>query len=360
MRLAGIDIPVSPEIVLPIFLIALLGLSALVARIARVVTTRWLGRAGDVGASGQVVLAPRLSGPISIAVLTGGLLLVLPELTLPGRLDRWAEGVLSIVCIFSTTLILARLAVAGITAYGARHATFGPALGVARGTVRIAFTVLALVTALEVLGVPVAPLLTTLGVGSLGVALALQDTLANFFAGVYLLADCPVGVGDYIKLPDGGEGYVDAIGWRSSRLRTLKGSVVVVPNQKLSQAILTNFQKPNARVLMTVAVTVAHGSDARAVEAMLIEEAARAVAEVAELRDAKPLVRLVDLADVGQVWNCIAEVPSFESQIIAGHELRKRLALRLRRERITVGSAAGLRVSEPETPGEKQPQQPQR
>jgi small-conductance mechanosensitive channel len=352
MRLAGIDIPAPPTLVVPIFLLGLLGLAVLVARVVRVVTTRWLLRAGDVGASSQMVLAPKLTAPITVAVITGGLLLVLPEITLPGRLGRWAWGLLAIVCIFSTTLSLARLAMAGITAYGARHATFGPALGVARGTVRIVFTVLAVVTVLEALGVPVAPLLTTLGVGSLGVALALQDTLANFFAGVYLLADRPVGIGDYIKLPDGAEGYVDVIGWRSSRLRTLKGSIVVVPNQKLSQAILTNFQRPTARVVMTVAVTVAHGSDARAIEAMLAEEAARAVAEVAELRDAKPVVRLVDLADAGQIWNCIAEVPSFEAQGYAGHELRKRLVMRLRQENVTVGSAAGLRVTAAPAPRE--------
>jgi small-conductance mechanosensitive channel len=301
-----------------------------------------------------------LSGPISTAVLTGGLLLVVPELNLPGRLDRWAGGALTIIFIFSCALILGRITIAAITAYGTRHASFGPALGVARGTVRIVFAVIAIVTALQALGVPVAPLLTTLGVGSLGVALALQDTLANFFAGVYLLADRPVSVGDYIKLADGAEGYVDAIGWRSSRLRTLKGSVVVVPNQKLSQAILTNFQRPTARVLMTVSVTTAHGSDAGAVEAMLIEEATRAVSEVAELHDAKPVIRLVDLADTGQVWNCIAEVPSFAAQLVAGHELRKRLVIRLRREKITVGSAAGLRVTDLDALRDKAPPQPEK
>src|SRR4029077_9665157 len=129
---------------------------------------------------------------------------------------------------------------------GAQHPSFSPALGVARGTTRVVIGAIALVTALQTLGVPVAPLITTLGVGSLAVALALQDTLANFFAGLYLLADRPVGMGDYIKLHDGEEGYVDTIGWRSSRLRTLKGSVVVVPNMKLSQAILTNFHRPTS------------------------------------------------------------------------------------------------------------------
>ena len=118
---------------------------------------------------------------------------------------------------------------------------------------------LAIVTALQSLGVPVAPLLTTLGVGSLAVALALQDTLANFFAGLYLLADRPIGAGDYIKIHDGEEGYVETIGWRSSRLRTGTGNMVIVPNQKLSQAILINYHRPSTAVMMTMTITVATG-----------------------------------------------------------------------------------------------------
>ena len=115
-----------------------------------------------------------------------------------------------------------------------RHPAVAPALGVARATVRVAVAILALITALESLGVPVAPLLTTLGIGSLAVALALQDTLANFFAGLYLLADRPVRTGDYVKLHEGAEGFVETIGWRSSRLRTSSNNIVVVPN---SQAV---------------------------------------------------------------------------------------------------------------------------
>ena len=164
-----------------------------------------------------------------------------------------------------------------------------------RGAVRVAVSILAAITALQALGVPVAPLLTTLGVGSLAVALALQDTLANFFAGIYLLADRPVGAGDYIKLHDGEEGYVEAIGWRSSRLRTAAGSAVIVPNQKLSQAILTNFHRPTPKVVMTIAITVAYGADVAAVEAALADELRRATGEVAELREAKPIVRFTDL-----------------------------------------------------------------
>src|SRR6185436_14524411 len=98
---------------------------------------------------------------------------------------------------------LSRITVAALTEYAARNPNVRPALGVARGIVRIAVAVLAAIMALESLGVPVAPLLTTLGIGSLAVAPAVQETLANFCAGLLLLAAWPVRAGDSMKVVDG-------------------------------------------------------------------------------------------------------------------------------------------------------------
>src|SRR5262249_18757780 len=227
---------------------------------------------------------------------------------------------------------------------GSRHPSVSPALGVARVATRLVVGVLAVITALQAIGVPVAPLLTTLGVGSLAVALALQETLANFFAGLYLLADRPVRAGDYIKINDaqGEEGYVESIGWRSSRLRTLKNNTVIVPNQKLSQAILTNFHLPASAVGMAVNVVVAPSAEPTAVEACLNDELQRAMAELPKLIGGKPVARLVDLTDAGQVWSCGVQVADVEAQGDAGHELRKRLLARLRREGIALGVPARL------------------
>jgi small-conductance mechanosensitive channel len=73
---------------------------------------------------------------------------------------------------------------------------------------------------LSALGLQITPVLTALGVGGLAVALALQDTLANLFAGLHLLADKPIRVGDYVKVGDAAEGFVIDIGWRSTRIRS--------------------------------------------------------------------------------------------------------------------------------------------
>jgi small-conductance mechanosensitive channel len=312
-------------VVVPIFLVGLLLVSLIAARVVRGLTHRWLKDE-----------APLLGIPVGAAVLISGLQMIFPEVALPGRIGRWVGKALDIALVLACALGLSRLAVAALTAYAARNPSVSPALGVSRGIVRIAVTVLAAITALEALGVPVAPLLTTLGIGSLAVALALQDTLANFFAGVHLLADRPVRPGDYIKLHDGEEGFVETIGWRSSRLRTTRNNIVVVPNQKLSQAILTNFHLPIASVTMTVALTLAADADPAAVENAFADELGRAVIEVAEIGDAKPVVRLADVTDVGQVWQCTVDAKDVEAQGLAGHEIRKRLLARLRREKIAL------------------------
>lgn len=324
MRLAGIDVHAPPEVLIPVLALVLLILAAVAGRLARVAAVRWWKD------------PPRLGYPIACAIFVGGFLLV-PEIGLPGRLGRWGTDALDVAFVLSCALAVARIAVAGVTAYASHNPSVSPALGVVRVSVRLLVGALAAIMALETLGVPVTPLVTTLGVGSLAVALALQETLANFFAGLYLLADRPVRAGDYIKLHEGEEGYVETIGWRSSRLRTQKNNTVIVPNQKLSQAIITNFNLPTRSVGMAVNLTVAYGSAVATVEACLSETLARAAAELPEMSGSQPLARLTDLTESGQVWSCGFDVRDMEAQGIAGHEVRKRLLDRLSQEGIALG-----------------------
>jgi small-conductance mechanosensitive channel len=328
MRLAGIEIPAPPQVALPILVVGLVVLALLAARAGRALTGRWLKS------------RPAVATPIACAVVVGGLHWV-PDLALPGRLGRWLAGALDIAFVFACALVIARITVAAVTEYAAKHPSMKPAVGVARVSVRLLVGALAVIMALDSVGVPVTPLLTTLGVGSLAVALALQETLANFFAGLYLLADRPVRAGDYIKIDAAaGEGYVESIGWRSARLRTLGNNTIIVPNQKLSQAILTNFHLPAAPVGMTVNITIAHDADAAKVEGILNDELTRTQAELPALIGGKPAARLADLTESGQLWACGIEVAEVQLQAPAGHEVRKRLLDRLHREGIRLGVPA--------------------
>ena len=127
--------------------------------------------------------------------------------------------------------------------------------------VRTLFALLGTIIFLENMGISLTAVWTTLGVGSVAVALALQETLSNFFSGLYLLADRPVSPNDYIKLDSNQEGYVLRIGWRSTILRTLGNNYVVIPNSTLAKAIITNYSAPETRMSYSLPVSVAYGTD---------------------------------------------------------------------------------------------------
>ena len=108
---------------------------------------------------------------------------------------------------------------------------------------------------IQLLGYSVSSLLAGLGIGGLAVALALQDTLANFFGSIFIFLDRPFTVGDWIKLSDV-EGIVEDIGFRSTRIRTFPATLVSIPNKTVADATIDNWSKmPKRRVYQTVGVT---------------------------------------------------------------------------------------------------------
>jgi small-conductance mechanosensitive channel len=204
--------------------------------------------------------------------------------------------------------------------------------GALKGTV----IAIGLLVILDILGISVAPLLTALGVGGLAVALALQDTLANLFAGFHILVEKSIRVGDFIRLESGHEGSVDDITWRTARVRTLSGSTVMIPNKKLSQSVVVNYSLPGAEMGIAVTVRVGYGADYDLVEAVLMEVAEKAVAELPGLVEGqKPSVSF----NPGESWveyGLNLTVRGFVDQYDVQNEVRKRVFKRLRLEHIEV------------------------
>src|SRR6266480_3830593 len=143
----------------------------------------------------------------------------------------------------------------------------------AQFVVRVVFGAFGTMMVLENLGISLTAVWTSLGIGSVAVALALQDTLSNFFAGVYLRLDRPVKLGDFIKIESKEEGRVDHLGWRSTWIKTRENTVVVVPNSKLSSSIVTNYSMPGPQLSCTIPFSVSYDADLEQVEAVVAEEA---------------------------------------------------------------------------------------
>jgi small-conductance mechanosensitive channel len=257
---------------------------------------------------------------------------------IPRRLAERLNVLLEAAIILSVTVTLAGV-LASVVATASERRSLG--VGVtswARMSVRLVVLVLGLLVLLSSLGIQITPLLTALGVGGLAVALALQDTLSNLFAGMHLLADKPIRVGDYVRFPDGVEGFVADIGWRSTRIRTLQNNVVIMPNKRVAESVITNFDLPEARMSLLVPVPVDYASDPDRVEAILIDEALRSAAEVAGLlAEPKPFVRFIPgFGDSGLTCTLICQVASFVDQFEAQHVLRKRILRRFGAEGIAI------------------------
>ncbi len=191
---------------------------------------------------------------------------------------------------------------------------------------------------LNAVGVSITPIITALGVGGLAMALALQDTLSNLFAGIHILAEHTMRVGDFIRLETGQEGYVEDITWRTTRIRMLSNNLVIVPNSKLSQSVVVNYHLPLPRMGFSIRVSVSYDADPEQVERVLTDEALKAVKDVPGLlSDPQPSVRfLPGFGPSSLDFTLNFQVRDFLDQYLAQHELNKRIFKRLKQEGIDI------------------------
>lgn len=255
---------------------------------------------------------------------------------------RWygqLRMLLQVAVILSTTITLAGLAGRLTGRAAERRALGGAVTGLAQTTSRATVLIVGLLVLLSALGLHITPILTALGVGGLAVALALQDTPANLFAGIHLLADRPIRVGDYVKVGEHGvEGFVIDVGWRSTRIRSLANNVLVVPNQTVARATITNYNLPEPRVALGLKVSVDYSADPDHVEKILLDEVTRAVGQIPGLLpDPAPSVSLIPgFGEYSLDFTVGYHVATFVDQYGVQHGLRKRILQRLHREGLTV------------------------
>lgn len=121
--------------------------------------------------------------------------------------------------------------------------------------------------------IDITPMITALGLATLAIGLALQSTLANLFAGVHLLSDRPISVGDYIELDESTGGTIVDIGWRSTRIQTLADNLLIIPNAKLADSNIINYSEPKRDLSIFIPCGVAYESDLEYVQKVTLEVA---------------------------------------------------------------------------------------
>ncbi|MBI2579226.1 MAG: mechanosensitive ion channel family protein [Candidatus Aenigmarchaeota archaeon] len=196
---------------------------------------------------------------------------------------------------------------------------------------------IALMIILKGFGVEITPLVAGLGIGGLAIALALQDSLANLFSGAFMVSDKIIKAGDFIELEGGIKGFVEEIGWRTTKVRTLPNNLVIIPNSKIANSTITDYSAPIEEMSVVVPVGVAYDSDLGKVEKMTIEVAKDTLKNVAGgKKDFEPFIRYNAFGDSNINFSVILRVEKFVDQYLVVHEFIKALKKRYDEEEIEI------------------------
>jgi small-conductance mechanosensitive channel len=237
---------------------------------------------------------------------------------------------------FIITLIISRFLSKVIKHYSSNAQVPLPASLLSNLTSVLVFIIGTLV-ALQTLGISITPILTTLGIGGLAVALALQDTLANLFSGLYILLSKQVRIGDYVKLDSGNEGYICDITWRNCVIKTLGNNLIIIPNSKLASAMITNFSLPAKEVTFTLDIGVGYESDLSKVETVTKETVTEVLSTTpGGVTTFEPLVRFHTFGPSSINFSIIMRACEYVDQGQLKHECIKMLHKRYKKENIDI------------------------
>jgi small-conductance mechanosensitive channel len=283
------------------------------------------------------VVVAELKRRIPLWSLLVGLWMALDYWPLTAHARTVGNGVLFAIAVASVTFAVASAATRLVTAYGSTLGPEVPVSGLTQNLVTLVVLAMGALVLLNGFGVEITPMLTALGVGGLAVALALQEPLGNLFAGLFVTLSGQIRIGDYVKLDTGLEGYVEDFSWRSTRIRMFTNNLVIVPNSKLSQAIVTNYSLPTTDLAVLVEVGVDYDSDLEQVERVTLEVAGEVLREVpGGVPDFTPFLRFHTFGDSSIDFTAYLRAQRFIDKYIVTHEFIKRLQARYKREGITI------------------------
>lgn len=326
----------TPRVIIYIFIAAAFIIALSLGYGLKRLFHRWRVHARTPWADLFLAIVEKLPVPL---LLLAALYSVMEFLPLPGKYEKSGSELIFALVVAVIFYFLSKAVAAFLHRLAQREPRYERITQPAIILARLLFVILATIIILENLGIHLVALWTTLGVGSVAIALGLQETLSNAFAGLYIMADQPVGTGDYIKLDSGQEGYVVKIGWRAMALRTLGNNFIYVPNASVAKAMITNYSKPEERMSLGITVSVGYDSDPYKVERLLVEIAQQAAADGIEglLALPAPSARFIPGFGASSLdFSLNVQVRRFVDQYLVQSELRKKILERFNKEGISM------------------------
>ena len=204
------------------------------------------------------IIVDMLEEPIVLALTIFGLWYGFRQLVFPDSINEWVNMVYHVLIAITVTWLIARLVDAIIREYliplaeKTESTMDDQMIPVIRKGLRAVIWILGIIVALNNAGYNVGALLAGLGIGGLALAMAAKDTVANIFGGITIFTDKPFKINDRVKL-NGFDGNVTEIGLRSTRLRTLEGRIVTIPNSKFTDGMVENVSvEPSRKVVLNL------------------------------------------------------------------------------------------------------------
>jgi small-conductance mechanosensitive channel len=247
------------------------------------------------------------------------------------------EAILVAIATLVATLVIAKIA-AGFVGIAVRKAEGRlPTASLLSNVIKLIIIVVGVVFILQNMGISITPLITALGIGGLATALALQDTLNNLFSGFQIIASRQVRVGDYVQLDSGEVGEVTDIKWRNTTIRDFTDNLIIIPNSKMAQAVVTNFNLPRTNLWAEVLVGVAYDSDLEHVESVCRDVSYEVYKEVlgGEM-PSEPKVHFLEFGDSSINLRVRIQVPQFGDRLAVQTAYIKRIHKRFGAEGIEI------------------------
>jgi len=310
----------------------------ILARIVHFILAKYVrGLAARTKTDIDDIILEILTKPLSIFIIFAGLYFALKSLSELEPYDAYIDGIFFVGTVLLVSLILARISRV-ILDLGLRvQKRFEKMPKLMSHVVAVFIYLIAFLIILTHYGIEITPLLVGYGLGGIAVALALQNTLSNLFAGVHIISDRPINFGDYIEIEGGLSGFVEDIGWRSTRIRTLPNTLVIIPNSKLAESVITNYSLPVLEMSAVIQCGVAYGSDLEKVEKVTIDVAKQILETVpGAVKTFEPFIRYHTFGDSNINFSIILRVEEPAAKYIVIHEFMKSLKKRYDEEGIEI------------------------
>jgi small-conductance mechanosensitive channel len=286
---------------------------------------------------GDDIIIRSLRGIIIAALTIIGFFFASYSMNLPASFLLLLHKSLTVLLILCGTVMLSRMAVGFVSLSNVTEEGETKSASILVYVARATVYLIGILIILQSLGISITPLLTALGVGGLAVALALQDTLSNLFAGIHILASRKIRPGDYIRLETGQEGNVVDISWRTTSIKAPANHLIIVPNSRVASSIVMDFDQPEKEISVIIPLAVSHDSDLAKVEHVTIEVAKEVLKQISGgVASYDPLIRFSAIADSSIQFNVILRVVQFNDQYLIKHEFIRRILNRYRQEGITI------------------------